>query len=1270
MTHNYPTLKMSSFILLLFLLTVPVDLIFGLYMSELESINISGNEYISFSNTSDQNAVLSQISKMEEVNESENWSIDIELRYQNKDKTIDFVASKKASRASYTLLDKDVTVSDGIIYNCFYDFSSKDIIIPDTLDGQAITGIKSTVFPSKGIEKLRLPNTIEFIEQFAFYGNAIESLVMPDSAIDIGYAAFNGNAISTINGKASNGIVYAKNSDGSDDLTTIVSYGGTSDIMDFIPNSVTTITKYAFAMNELKEVNIPQSVTSVGAAAFNWNPVTKINGKTSDGIVFDRKPDGSDDSTRIVSYCGFATEMDFIPGTVTSIIEEAFSSSSLTKVIIPASVDSIGEKAFQYNTITNVIFPSNGALRLIGQAAFEGNTGLTLKLPASNYLNFAGWIDNNNKIYSAGETVSNIFTFYSIHIPYTLTNSDVVMQEGNIISYTNKGGHTAITIPDSLNGQAVIGVRAEVFKNKGVVVAWLPKHQNLSGFSGWIDFKNDTLNLTNSKYAINNFDITYIANMPTYTLTSMDVVMKDNRLVTCSFSFGIKNIIVPDTLDGQAVKALGRESFHHRDITSIQLPSTLRSIGTRALAANKFSKITIPANVTTIGNGAFYGYFYTYYSPLSEVEFEKGSSLTQIGNNAFAMSRNLTQINLPESIEVISYQAFYDCSLTSIFIPSNTTMIGENAFCDQGVGNKSLTSVRIGNNSNITIIGAGAFANNLALPGFTLPTSSINDFLYWRSSGIGSVKSRYAEGEKTSILTVSYDAQCPYTLTDEDVEVKNNYITMYNSWLVQSLHIIIPEILDGQIVKGVAEKGPLPAFRGCQLREVSLPSTLEYISTYGFSYNALDTIVLPDKLVYIGRDAFYSNGIKVVVLPPHNAVEGFLGWMNGNEEMVAKSDSRYIVNDWNVTYTAAYQVLFNDHNNTLLKKDTVKHYKAATPPVDPVRPGYTFTGWDLDYSYITKGITVTAQYSNNSTNNYTVTFIDWDSTKISTQTVVEDSSATAPEVPFRAGYTFTGWDKSFSQITSDLTIMAQYKLNAPKAGFEADIMKGKVPLEVQFTDKTEGMEISSYNWDFGDGGTSTEKNPGHTYQTEGTYTVSLTVSNSSGSSTETKESYITVTDSTIEEYTVTFYDWDNSLIIKRTVPKGGAAKKPADPQREGFKFIGWFSSDSVEVRKFQNITSDLSVYAHYESVDAVYSVKKADCIHFYPNPTETELIIEVRDLSKLKQEEKTISLYDISGNTVYQSTKVSSINKIELSHLSEGIYFIKVGYEIKKVIKK
>ncbi len=118
-----------------------------------------------------------------------------------------------------------------------------------------------------------------------------------------------------------------------------------------------------------------------------------------------------------------------------------------------------------------------------------------------------------------------------------------------------------------------------------------------------------------------------------------------------------------------------------------------------------------------------------------------------------------------------------------------------------------------------------------------------------------------------------------------------------------------------------------------------------------------------------------------------------------------------------------------DWDGKVLKTETVNDGAAATAPANPSRNGYTFTGWDIEFSKVTSDLTVTAQYSENTTVTHTVTFKDWDGKVLKTETVNGGATATAPANPFRNGYTFTGWDKNFSNVTSDLTVKAQYSIN-------------------------------------------------------------------------------------------------------------------------------------------------------------------------------------------------------------------------------------------------
>lgn len=64
---------------------------------------------------------------------------------------------------------------------------------------------------------------------------------------------------------------------------------------------------------------------------------------------------------------------------------------------------------------------------------------------------------------------------------------------------------------------------------------------------------------------------------------------------------------------------------------------------------------------------------------------------------------------------------------------------------------------------------------------------------------------------------------------------------------------------------------------------------------------------------------------------------------------------------------------------------------------------------------------------------------------------------------------------------------------APIAKIGTNVSIGEVPLSVQFTDLSENNNKQQWDWEFGDGNTSTEQNPIHTYFSVGLYQVNLTV---------------------------------------------------------------------------------------------------------------------------------------------------------------------------------
>ena len=78
------------------------------------------------------------------------------------------------------------------------------------------------------------------------------------------------------------------------------------------------------------------------------------------------------------------------------------------------------------------------------------------------------------------------------------------------------------------------------------------------------------------------------------------------------------------------------------------------------------------------------------------------------------------------------------------------------------------------------------------------------------------------------------------------------------------------------------------------------------------------------------------------------------------------------------------------------------------------------------------------------------------------------------------------------------------------ADFTATPLSGPVPLSVRFTDMSKGNP-ATYEWNFGDGATSGEKNPIHVYTTPGKYTVKLNIARDSSTGQSERKDYIEVT---------------------------------------------------------------------------------------------------------------------------------------------------------------
>lgn len=107
----------------------------------------------------------------------------------------------------------------------------------------------------------------------------------------------------------------------------------------------------------------------------------------------------------------------------------------------------------------------------------------------------------------------------------------------------------------------------------------------------------------------------------------------------------------------------------------------------------------------------------------------------------------------------------------------------------------------------------------------------------------------------------------------------------------------------------------------------------------------------------------------------------------------------------------------------------------------------------------------------------------------------------------------SNWSKIFLAVFAMIFVFSCNKeepvvIEDPVASFQFEVDTENF-LKVVFTNFSQ--KASSYDWDFGDGNSSTEESPSHTYEAAGTYTVSLTAKNSEGKSSVKDES-ITITD--------------------------------------------------------------------------------------------------------------------------------------------------------------
>ncbi len=221
---------------------------------------------------------------------------------------------------------------------------------------------------------------------------------------------------------------------------------------------------------------------------------------------------------------------------------------------------------------------------------------------------------------------------------------------------------------------------------------------------------------------------------------------------------------------------------------------------------------------------------------------------------------------------------------------------------------------------------------------------------------------------------------------------------------------------------------------------------------------------------------------------------------------------------------------FGDGGTSTAQNPSHEYASAGTYTVSLTVTGDCGSDTETKTDYITVGETLVADFSGSPTSGcapLTVTFTDqstgevtswdWDFGDGGTSTAQNPSHQYASAGDYTVTLTVTGSCGSDSETKTNYIHVD----GAPVADFYGTPTSGDYPLTVSFTDQSTGG-VTSWDWDFGDGGTSTAQNPSHQYTAAGDYTVTLTVTGACGSDTEIKTDYIHVTEPSA--WTVITYD--------------------------------------------------------------------------------------------------------------------------------------------------
>lgn len=511
--------------------------------------------------------------------------------------------------------------------------------------------IGSEAFANTKLKKITLPEGLTEIGSNLFGGClSLKEIELPASfdfeQIKLSGSLFNSAMVKLSDDSAytiEDGVLYNK------DKTVLYALMEDKNSVQ-IPNSVETISDYAFAGSKVVKVTIPESVRYIGVGAFKESSLTNI---TFSGSTIEQISNEAFYQTKIISIV--------LPDSVKSIGQYAFAESKIESIVLGNNVESIGAYAFMNCEKLSEITISEG-VKSIGDYAFYGCTALEeIVFPA---------VEKMGECVLVGATSLKKLEFGKKSTTigeYTLVNKNV------LVMYTL----VEIVEPE-------LGKNTETLRDYEILKAY----EELSSVIDWQSYVG-LPNLEEVKIAC---DIDTISDYYFMGCTSLKKVDIGSATVIGNYAFtGCSNL---SEINLGNVVTVGNMAFNNCNaLTTVELPK-VKTIGTGAFAMDNgkggITAISAPV-VETISTSAFESTdiqsFYIAES-VKEIEFGafayieslKGLEISE-KNEVFFLDNGVLYRNLPiGGYELISYPLARENTSDTFTILEGTVRISAYAF--------------------------------------------------------------------------------------------------------------------------------------------------------------------------------------------------------------------------------------------------------------------------------------------------------------------------------------------------------------------------------------------------------------------------------------------------------------------------------------------------------------------------------------------------------------------------------------------------------------